>query len=53
VQSRDIAWRDAIVITPLVLAIVGLALYPQLPLSRQEATAKASIKPAQLVEHSR
>jgi NADH-quinone oxidoreductase subunit M len=32
--SREIGMRDAIVLVPLVLCIIGLALYPQLILKR-------------------
>jgi NADH-quinone oxidoreductase subunit M len=43
VASREISLRDAAVVVPLVLAILGLALYPQLPLTRQQATARAAV----------
>ena len=33
-ESREIAWREAVVIVPLVLCIVGLALYPGLITTR-------------------
>jgi len=36
VESREIGWRDGVVLVPLVLCIVGLALYPQLILSRTD-----------------
>src|SRR3954452_6680518 len=42
-ESREIGWRDAAAIVPLVLVIIGLALYPQLLLKRQEATANAAV----------
>jgi hypothetical protein len=34
------------VIAPLVLAILALALYPQLPLDRSESSVQASIRDA-------
>jgi NADH-quinone oxidoreductase subunit M len=43
VESREISLRDASVVVPLVLVIVALALYPQLPLERQEATARLAV----------
>ena len=35
-ESREIGWRDGLVLAPLVLCIVGLALYPQLILKRTD-----------------
>jgi NADH:ubiquinone oxidoreductase subunit 4 (subunit M) len=43
VQSREISVRDGAVVAPLVLVIVALAVYPQLLLSRQQATAQAAV----------
>jgi NADH-quinone oxidoreductase subunit M len=40
VAPREMSLRDLAVIAPLVLVIVAIALYPQLPLERQQATAK-------------
>ena len=37
IASREIGWRDGIVLVPLVLCILGLALYPQLILKRTDA----------------
>ncbi len=45
-ESREIAWRDGIVLVPLVLCILGLALYPQLILSRTDDAVQASVEPA-------
>jgi NADH-quinone oxidoreductase subunit M len=42
-ESREIGWRDAAAIVPLVLVILALALYPQLLVSRQETSAKATV----------
>ncbi len=38
--SREISWRDAAVLTPVVAVIVGLALYPGLVLERGEASVQ-------------
>ena len=46
VTSREIALSDGLVIAPLVLIIIALALYPQLPLDRSEDSVKASIRTA-------
>ena len=45
-ESREISVRDGLVLVPLVLAILALALYPQLPLERSEGAVKASVAPA-------
>jgi NADH-quinone oxidoreductase subunit M len=39
VPSREIGLRDGLVLAPLVLCIVGLALYPQLILKRTDVSA--------------
>jgi len=46
VDPRDISLREAIVLVPLVLCIVALAFYPQLPLQKGEASVKASVAAA-------
>ncbi|MCW2957970.1 MAG: NADH-quinone oxidoreductase subunit [Solirubrobacterales bacterium] len=46
VVSRDINLRDSLVLVPLVACILGLALYPQLPLEKGEATVKRSVAAA-------
>ncbi len=43
VSSREISLRDAIVLVPLVLCILGLALYPQLILQRTKASVQAAV----------
>jgi NADH-quinone oxidoreductase subunit M len=43
IASREIGWRDGIVLAPLVLCIVGLALYPNLILSRTQRSVAATI----------
>jgi NADH-quinone oxidoreductase subunit M len=46
VQSREMSFADGVVIVPLVLIVLALALYPQLPLGRSEPAVKASIRAA-------
>jgi NADH-quinone oxidoreductase subunit M len=41
--SREISLRDGIVLAPLVLCILGLALYPQLILQRTAPTVRQTI----------
>jgi len=38
VQSRELGLRDALVLVPLVLAILAIALYPQFALKRSDRT---------------
>jgi NADH-quinone oxidoreductase subunit M len=47
VPSREIGWRDGVVLAPLVLCIVGLALYPQLILHRADPSVQARIDAVQ------
>ena len=42
VESREIGWRDGIVLVPLVLCILGLALYPQLILERTDSSVRTA-----------
>ncbi len=42
-ESRDINLRDGVVLVPLVLCIIGLALYPQLILKRTDPSVAASV----------
>ncbi|HEX6154235.1 MAG TPA: proton-conducting transporter membrane subunit, partial [Solirubrobacterales bacterium] len=41
--SREIGLRDAVVLVPLVLCILGLALYPQLILERTAPTVEQTV----------
>ncbi len=41
--SREIGWRDGIVLAPLVLCILGLAFYPQLILQRTDSSVSRSV----------
>jgi NADH-quinone oxidoreductase subunit M len=43
-ESREIGWRDGVVLAPLVLCILGLALYPQLILKRTDTSVQASVQ---------
>jgi NADH-quinone oxidoreductase subunit M len=43
VLSREISLKDGIVLAPLVLCILGLALYPQLILKRTDASVSRSV----------
>ena len=47
VTSREMTVADGIVLVPLVLAILGLALYPQLALKKGEGSVVRSVAPAQ------
>ena len=42
-ESREINWRDGVVLVPLVLCILGLALYPQLILKRTDTSVARSV----------
>jgi NADH-quinone oxidoreductase subunit M len=43
IESREIGLRDGLVLAPLVLCIVGLALYPQLILKRTDTSVQQSV----------
>jgi NADH-quinone oxidoreductase subunit M len=45
--SREIGWRDGVVLVPLVLCILGLALYPQLILKRTDRSVQAQVAAVQ------
>jgi NADH-quinone oxidoreductase subunit M len=47
VQSREIGWRDGLVLAPVLAVILFFAIYPQLALRRSEDSAKAAVAPAQ------
>ena len=44
VESREIALSDAMVIVPLVLVILGFALYPQAALNASEASVDRAVR---------
>jgi NADH-quinone oxidoreductase subunit M len=46
VLSREIRWRDALVLVPFVGAILLFAVYPQIELSRAQDSVKSSISAA-------
>jgi NADH-quinone oxidoreductase subunit M len=43
IASREIGLRDAVILAPLVLCILGLALYPQLILHRTAPTVQQTV----------
>ncbi len=47
IESREIGWRDGVVLVPLVACIVGLALYPQLVLKRTDRAVQERIEAVQ------
>ena len=46
VESREISLRDGLIVAPLVVLIVGIALYPQLALHRSQRSVQSSIREA-------
>jgi NADH-quinone oxidoreductase subunit M len=42
--SREIGWRDTLVLAPLVACIVGLAFYPQLILHRTDTSVQQRVE---------
>ncbi len=48
VKSREISIRDGLVLVPIVLVIIGLALYPQLALHRSEDSVRQAVAKAQV-----
>jgi NADH:ubiquinone oxidoreductase subunit 4 (subunit M) len=42
-HSREIGFRDGLVLAPLVLCLLGLALYPQLILKRTDGAVQRSV----------
>jgi NADH-quinone oxidoreductase subunit M len=47
VSSREMSFRDGLVLVPTVAAILVLALYPQLVLDRSEESVSSSVQQAQ------
>jgi NADH-quinone oxidoreductase subunit M len=47
VASREMTVRDGLVLVPLVVLILGFALYPQIALDKGEGAVVRSIAPAQ------
>jgi NADH-quinone oxidoreductase subunit M len=45
--SREMSVRDAVVIAPLVAAILAFGLYPQIALEQSETTVQQAVLPAQ------
>jgi hypothetical protein len=46
VESREIGLGDGLVVAPLVVVILALSVYPQLPLARSEGAVKTSVRAA-------
>ena len=44
ITSREIEWREALVIVPLVITIIALALYPGFVIDRSEATLSSGVE---------
>jgi NADH-quinone oxidoreductase subunit M len=49
VESRELSFADGLTIAPLVLVILALAVYPQLPLGRSERDVRVAVRQAQLI----
>jgi NADH-quinone oxidoreductase subunit M len=49
VESRELSFADGLTIAPLVLVILALAVYPQLPLDRSERDVSGAVRPAQQI----
>jgi len=47
VTSREMSVRDGIVLVPLVVLILGFALYPQIALFKGEPAVRQTVAPAQ------
>jgi NADH-quinone oxidoreductase subunit M len=48
-QSREMTLGEGVVIVPLVVCVLALAIYPQLPLARSDDSVAASVRTAQLI----
>jgi NADH:ubiquinone oxidoreductase subunit 4 (subunit M) len=46
VASRELSWRDALVLVPFIGAIMLFAIYPQIELSRAQGSVTSSITTA-------
>lgn len=49
-ESREISYREALAIVPLVLCVIGLAFYPQFVLKQTDQGASASVGAACLTQ---
>jgi NADH-quinone oxidoreductase subunit M len=49
VESREMSWRDGLVLVPLVAVILGLALYPQFAIKRGNLAIQATLQPTSRV----
>jgi NADH-quinone oxidoreductase subunit M len=48
-ESREISFRDGLVLVPLVAAVIALSLYPQVALHRSERSATQSVAAAKAI----
>ncbi len=46
IETREIGWRDGLVLAPLVACIIGLAFYPQLILHRTDSSVADTVAAA-------
>ncbi|MCW3066487.1 MAG: proton-translocating NADH-quinone oxidoreductase, chain [Solirubrobacterales bacterium] len=42
-ESREMSWRDGLIIVPLVAAIIAIAVYPQVALRKSDPTVKTIV----------
>ena len=52
IESREITWREGLVIAPLVACIVALALYPGLILERGERSVESALGQTEVSQQS-
>jgi NADH-quinone oxidoreductase subunit M len=52
VESRELTFREGLVLVPLVLLIIAIALYPQFGLQRSERSVTAATGPVQAQQSS-
>ena len=52
VESREIDFREGLVLVPLVAVILFFALYPQLALHKAEPSIAKAVAPAALIQHN-
>ncbi|HEY4097973.1 MAG TPA: hypothetical protein VGM33_20795, partial [Baekduia sp.] len=48
VVSRDVSFYEGLVLVPMVVVIIGLALYPQLALHKSEPAVTQSVRAAEI-----
>jgi NADH-quinone oxidoreductase subunit M len=50
VEARELSLRDALVVVPMMLAVLALALYPQFALKRGERAVEGSLAATKIVQ---